>query len=396
MRRRHISDILIVKWYAEGGKAVVCGRMRGKMDRTKNLGRCVAIAALLALVFIEFAAHRSIPFMMDDLWYGTNLVSGQPLRDFGDIVESMAWHFDNWGGRVITHGMLQLTLMSGEWWADVINLAATLLLTALVCAVIGKRSLSAFLLIHTMIFAWNPNVKMSMLWQAGAANYVYSSVWILLFLLPYLKALEDPEKKAMRGVCFWILPAGLFAGCSNENMGPTCFLAAVGVMAYQIWQKEKKHLPWMGIGAGGALIGSLFVILAPGNFVRSEYVARQGLFGRMFSMLTAAADFLLPSALAAAVLLALGVSMGLPWEKKQTVLLAAAVLSYGAMVLSPHYPDRAAFGTMILCIALAAHAIFRLTEQNPKGERWLRLAAVSLWLSAVGRLLLEISYVKPV
>lgn len=62
--------------------------------------------------------------MMDDEWYGTNLVTNQPLRGLSDIIESQIWHFRNWGGRCMTHGILQLTLMSGEFMADMLNMAA--------------------------------------------------------------------------------------------------------------------------------------------------------------------------------------------------------------------------------------------------------------------------------
>ena len=39
-------------------------------------------------------------------------------------------------------------------------------------------------------------------------------------------------------------------------------------------------------------------------------------------------------------------------EKYQFVLLTYTILSFGAMVLSPHYPDRATFGTMVVGIVL--------------------------------------------
>ena len=46
------------------------------------------------------------------------------------------------------------------------------------------------------------------------------------------------------------------------------------------------------------------------------------------------------------------------------VTLMGALLSYGAMVLSPHYPDRAAFGTCILIEVCAAALISRLSARR--------------------------------
>ena len=47
-------------------------------------------------------------------------------------------------------------------------------------------------------------------------------------------------------------------------------------------------------------------------------------------------------------------------------ILAGAVLSYGAMILSPHYPDRAAYGTCILIEICAAALINRSLQDKSK------------------------------
>ena len=75
----------------------------------------IIVAGIVILAVAEWFGHRRITFMMDDEWYGTNLVTNQPLRGLSDIIESQIWHFRNWGGRCMTHGILQLTLMSGEF-----------------------------------------------------------------------------------------------------------------------------------------------------------------------------------------------------------------------------------------------------------------------------------------
>lgn len=355
----------------------------------KKAGLPVAVAVLTA---IEFLAHRAVPFMMDDFWYGTNLVTGEPLRNFSDIVESMVWHFYNWGGRCMTHGILQLTLMSGEVCADILNVLATLLLTWLVCVISDRKNLPAFLLIHAMLFAFNANLKMSMLWQAGAANYVYSSVWILLFLWPYLRALKDSEAKDLPFAALWLLPVGILAGWSNENVGPTCFLIAVGTMIYlKKWQKQSVRL-WMCVGAVCSLAGSIMVVAAPGNFVRSAVLEQQTFYDRLYSMLTAGADYLFPSFLLTVVLVLIKtVCLKIKFSRVEWALAAGAVLSYGAMVLSPHYPDRATFGTMVLCIALAIIALGDMIGKKPEVKPFIRVMSICLWLCAAGKLLLEMN-----
>jgi len=344
-------------------------------------------AALLFLVAVGFCAQRSVPFMMDDEWYSTNLATGEPLAGLMDVVESQVWHFLNWGGRCVTHGVLQLTLMSGELCADCLNLAMTLLLTFMVCSVIERKSLSAFLLVHAMIYAMNANLKMSMLWQAGTVNYVYSSVWILLFMLPYLRSLRRPEESPLPFAILWLLPVGLMAGWSNENMGPSCFLLAAGTAVYLKKCQKAPVRGWMISGMAGSFIGSVLVVAAPGNFVRGALVERQSLYERFYSMLTAGTGFLLPAVLPAVLLLlAKVVCMKRKPDRVQWALLITAVLSYGAMVLSPHYPDRATFGTMILLIALSVSLLFDI-EQRYRAFSYGRAALTACFvLCAAGEL----------
>ena len=62
------------------------------------------------------------------------------------------------------------------------------------------------------------------------------------------------------------------------------------------------------------------------------------------------------------------------------MLLLGALLSWGAMFLSPHYPDRASFGTMVLLIC----AILSMTGKAVDRQRenaWMYYGcAVLVWL----------------
>ena len=135
----------------------------------------IIMTALLTVVFILviYMTHRAVPFMMDDLWYSTMLYDeSTPITSLFDIVESQIWHYNNWGGRSMTHSILQLTLLAGEFAADILNVLFTLLLAGMVCLVSGYRSFPAFFAALSMMLGLNANWRMSMFWQAGAANYL--------------------------------------------------------------------------------------------------------------------------------------------------------------------------------------------------------------------------------
>lgn len=217
--------------------------MKSKTDK-------IIIIYLLIFVVLECAVHRKVVFMMDDFWYATNLVTGEPLSGIKDVLQSQAWHFMNWGGRNISHGVLQLLLMSDELCADILNIIVTFTLSYLICELADAKKVMYFCAVFFMLISLNGDVKLSMFWQAGSANYLYCTNWILLFIIIYLRQVKKPDAPALRGIVFWILPLGLISGWSNENMGPASFVCifckvskkkgsgvdVAGKCSFPIWQ----------------------------------------------------------------------------------------------------------------------------------------------------------------
>ena len=349
------------------------------IDVSKNHKTAAAIAIgilSVAAVCMLFYANVSVPFMMDDIWYSTNLATGNTLSGFGDVIESQVWHYLNWGGRSITHAFLQLSLMCGERGADVINTLMTLVLAIemsyLAKIVSGKKStqdgdfvfdkVCLPALMFGLLLVCCPNLKMSMLWQAGCANYVYSSVWILAFYIVYLRAL-DPGAKDLPLSGIFMIPLGLITGWSTENMGPSAFLtaAAITFMMYKKGSAKGKRLVMMTEGVVFSFVGSVICILAPGNFIRKNDSAEDlalTIPDRLIQMMKGLGDYLFPALLILAVSYILYRRFSdnkIP--KGILFLLAGAALSYAAMIASPHYPDRAAFGTCVLTEICAASFI---------------------------------------
>ncbi len=350
---------------------------------------------LAVTLFMVWLVQRAIPFMMDDEWYSTLLYSDQRLQSLGDVISAQIWHFFHWGGRNIAHGILQILLLCGPFVSDICNLAAILFLSVLIVMLSGrmkKGQCIPFLCIAiASLHALNPNWKMSMYWQAGASNYLYITIIILLFLSCYTRKLEEEEKKDLPGITLFILPLGLCAGWSNENMGPAVWILTLGVI---IWRRRthRKIRPWMIEGNLACFLGSGLVILAPGNFVRAEQVASNeyGLlwncFLRCYYVSRAAADYLFLAIILTAIVIFLNVFMlNGKLDRKEIAFLAGAVLSWGAMVLSPHYPDRATFGTMVFLVLVLFSQMGKILD-NGRNVRigWIAASAgLLLWLRAM-------------
>ena len=355
--------------------------------KSKKILGILTIILLGISILVMYLTHRRVPFMMDDIWYSTMLSEDTPIRTLGDIVKSQIWHYKNWGGRSMTHGILQLTLLTGEQVADILNIIFTLLLAGSICLVARQRHLGAFFGATAMVLGLNANWKMSMFWQAGAANYLYITVFILLFVFCYLREVgEDTTVSPLPGIVFWILPLGILAGWSNENMGPAVWLLSVAVILTTA--KKKSRIPcWMLVGSVSALLGSIMVIVAPGNFVRSsqapdrEYGFLWRLFMRCYAEGKATMEYLFPTLLVLAAVLLVGkCALKIPIGRQNSCLLLLALLSWGAMVLSPHYPDRASFGTMVFMICVIISMTGKILEKR-KDLLWPMWAgSVLIWL----------------
>ena len=346
------------------------------------------MAAVSALVM--YTTHREVPFMMDDLWYSTMLSDDRPITSIADIIKSQIWHYNNWGGRSMTHAILQLTLLAGEQAADILNVGVTLLLAWAACAAAGQKRLPFFFAAMGMTLGLNANWRMSMFWQAGAANYLYITVFILFYVFCYLRELSDDGEtssvKPLHGITFWIVPLGILAGWSNENMGPAVWILSLLVILDTV--REKKRIaPWMLLGNLACLLGSIIMIAAPGNFVRNSQVGdgRYGLlwrcYLRMYAESKALLEYLFPVLLVLGLVLLAGkcvlrVAIG----RKNAVLLLTALLSWGAMILSPHYPDRAAFGTMVLLICVILSMAGKIVKERQDLSWPLFGTAILVWL----------------
>lgn len=350
------------------------------------------LSGVLSLVAlgVMYITHREVPFMMDDLWYSTLLYEETPIVSVSDIFKAQVWHYNNWGGRSMTHTILQLILLMGENVADILNIVFTALLAWMICLVSGKRKLPAFFAALSMIIGLNANWKLSMFWQSGAANYLYITVFILAFAYCYLREIPDGETadevKELPGIIIWILPLGLLTGWSNENMGPALWLMSLAVI-WLVWRKRKKIRLWMIFGNVSCLLGSILCIAAPGNFVRSNEVASESygtlwkLFLRGYGEATAALNYLFPTLLVlGTVILVAKYVLKLSLGRKNILLLLTAFLSWGAFVLSPHYPDRATFGTMVLCICVILSLGKKIIEERSELLNPLMVGVAVIWL----------------
>ena len=320
---------------------------------TSVLGYIIASIALVAIFFLVFITNRKIVFMMDDIWYWHNLVTNEPISSISDVIESQIWHYYNWGGRTVAHSILQLLLWSGYLISDILNTCVLGLLAFVLAKSSGKKNLVwVFLLATSLIIACNPALRDTLFWQSGCANYLYMSIIYIPFVWVYVHPLPTTYRVVNILLTIVLLVWGILAGWTNENIGPTIVLLTIAVEIIQITKKQPLKA-WMISGTIGSILGTAMMILAPGNKVRELEVRDYGswklnLCHRVVDYLKPAYEWLFPIILITIFSIVLYILVIKHAPDISTILiLSCAIVSYGALIVSPHIPERAMFG--ILC-----------------------------------------------
>ncbi|WP_221412195.1 DUF6056 family protein [Dysgonomonas sp. 25] len=194
------------------------------------------------------------------------------VTSLSDIVLSQKNHYYMWGGRSVVHFIAQALLLLPPLVIDILNTFVYLAYAGLIYLLAkgrGRNSLSLFILINIAVWFMQPAFGDTILWITGSANYLWGSVLILLFLLPY-RMYEGTKDKLPLSIAKLILffLFGIIAGWTNENTAAAMIVIAALFLVY--YRSHKWAIPaWAFSALAGAIVGYLIMILAPGNQMRA-------------------------------------------------------------------------------------------------------------------------------
>jgi hypothetical protein len=245
--------------------------------------RKLYILAFGIWLFMYILNHFCYPFPGDDyvysfIWEGHAI--GVPLSEeavriqsFSDIFTSLYTHYMTWSGRLVAHFFLMFFLWIGKFWFNIINAAMVVLLCFCIQwiahegRIITEISTKKLALTFFCLWAFTFNFSGVMLWMAGSCNYLWTSVFLLLFLVPYVRHYFTNGAVSYKK---WMGPAmaglGFLAGNANENT--IGWIGLTGLFYLYCSWKGKRLQTWMISGFIGLAIGFCLLMLAPGNFVR--------------------------------------------------------------------------------------------------------------------------------
>lgn len=317
------------------------------------------VIAVLVCFSVIFILNILTPLISDDFAYMFVYGEDRLVSSVADILESQENHYYMWGGRSIVHFIAQVLLLLPPYVAGLLNSLAYMGYIFLIYYHIkgrGKNSLSLFILITLAVWFLQPVLGDTVFWLTGAANYLWGTTLILLFLLPfrmYQGRKNNVVTQILMSVIIFI--CGVIAGWTNENTAAAMLLISILYCAY--FYLQKWNIPaWLITGFIGSLAGFFLMIAAPGNYVRAGhspfdlFVFAYRLFNSTHTLLFYCGPLLLVT------LLMYIIFYRFPYKNSDNnlrlslIYTIAAIAAVYAMVLSPTFPRRALFGVVTYLI----------------------------------------------
>ena len=245
--------------------------------------KCILILICIYLFFYIFNYFTPMGFGDDYLY--SFVWQGKPefiplnadavrVSSLHDLIVSQWSHYFTWSGRTVNHTLAQLFLWFGK---DIFNFFNALVATILIAeiywcvnrgCITGDFKVHEVLSIFFALWAFTPGFVSVFLWLDGACNYLWTTVFLLAFLLPYihkyffLSSIKSNDK--IFSVTMFI--AGVFTGWTNENS--ICWIIVVLTFFVFKTHKCRNAEIWMFSGLTGLFFGYMLLILAPGNIAR--------------------------------------------------------------------------------------------------------------------------------
>lgn len=236
---------------------------------------------MVILFVIMLILNFLTPRMVDDLVQRT-----ADAFDFHTIFHWLKNRYLTWSGRMVADANNVLFLGLPKAVFNIINAGLYVLLIDLICLhAIGVRRISnkkrVLLFIIAQIFAFFnfPAFGQVVLWESGAANYLWNIVIIFAFLLPYRLYADAISVRGHtdtvtyftnhKKLFLFLSIFGIVAGWTNENTaGGLILMELFFLLSIILRRKKAPAFLWSGLAA--TLAGFVCMIAAPGNYARKD------------------------------------------------------------------------------------------------------------------------------
>lgn len=354
-------------------KVINIGAVRMKQNkRMPDTAKWLFMGAVFFSFISVYFYNMFTPYMSDDLLFDRSL-----YHSFADVIKKEYWQYHNWTGRSVLQIILKIAMLMPKSLFDIVNslgYVGTVIFVYL--NIKGKKQYDVLLYVLINLCMWTLSVEFSqtILWVAGACNYLWGMFIILGFITLfkyYLWQGDGINHKIVAGILLFV--TGVAAGWCNENTSGGAILILL-LLGGKYYYEHKKIEKVMFTGLAGMFVGFLFMLLAPGNAVRGALVKAEETYSglaayvsRGLKVMKAVDEHLLIYII---VICLLGTYFY--YSKKYrisqftevAIFTFAALATAGVLVFTPEPMARAYFGANIYMMIAALQMIQMIREED--------------------------------
>lgn len=236
----------------------------------------IVMAIAFVFVFFWLINHWTPRYLGDDYIYrfvwenGHSFHQAIPddiphLSSLSDVLYSVKNHYSSWHGRLMPVFLMFFFGWQDKWLFDIFNSVVFVLFILLLCVYCsrGKWNISAkqYLLMAFFVWWFMPGFVNFFLWICGSVNYLWTTVLVLLFALPYVREwFETPLIKNNIVSMLGMSVVGFFVGCTNEIHMPAFILCLIVFLWYR--HKRGGCPTWAYAGVITTIVGFIVMMIS--------------------------------------------------------------------------------------------------------------------------------------
>ena len=244
-----------------------------------------SIAILLTFVILAVWIYVTPYEAYDDYSFMTNFATGERLKSISEIIPSQNFYYMHHSGRIIPHGLLQLSLLLGKEFIAIMESAVYIMIAFLIAKIASrdnKGNPMIVILSLVLMYYFSPTWDGLVLWITGYHVYVLTILFMLVFIYLFMLDARGWHEKKIFNNIFVLSFMGLIVGLCNENMSAALLVTCFGLM---LWMKKKGVLKAKHITAFVfLLIGTYILLAAPGNAQRVADTSHYTNIGSLYNI----------------------------------------------------------------------------------------------------------------
>lgn len=233
----------------------------------------------LQFVILGLAAFCLLPFLVNALYCypaTDDFYISSLARDEG-FFQALHYHYTHFNGRFASISLLFLNPLAYDWVGGyklapwLLSLILGLAFISCVGAVSGagftrkSRVLFAFAVLWAF-FDQMPDIRPGLYWLSATVTYQIGGALFLLYFSGLLTQLQRQENSGILAKVGVVVIAGILPGFNELLMLIT--LSVTGALVLWFYSQEKRLPVWIVVLLGSVVVGSAFLLLAPGNSLR--------------------------------------------------------------------------------------------------------------------------------